>query len=153
MQFRVPQNIQMEDKIIGPLTVIQFGICILGGGPAFLLITSTAIPSPINYLTGITVALITAFFALGKFNDQPMYRFFKFALAYIFRPKVRVWHKTGGDAPLIKASEHMEVKAKTRNAKIYTRADIEKLAAIIDTRGAAIQKGIVPPKSPSQKQP
>jgi hypothetical protein len=151
MQFRVPQNIQMEDKIIGPLTVIQFGICILGGGPAFLIITSPVIPVPINYFAGITLALITAFFALGKFNDQPMYRFFKFALAFIFRPKVRVWHKTGADIPLIKASEHLEVRAKTRNAKVYTRADIEKVAAIIDTRGTAIQKAVIHPAPPRQK--
>ena len=37
MQFQVPQGIDMEDKIVGPLTLIQFLYLLVGGVIDYLL--------------------------------------------------------------------------------------------------------------------
>ena len=39
MQFKVPQFIDMEDKIVGPLTLKQFAYILGAGGFSFLLWT------------------------------------------------------------------------------------------------------------------
>ena len=31
MRYKVPQNIDMEDRIVGPLTMVQFVIVMIGG--------------------------------------------------------------------------------------------------------------------------
>ena len=36
MQYKIPQNVQIEDKIVGPLTLKQLGILGFGGATAYL---------------------------------------------------------------------------------------------------------------------
>jgi PrgI family protein len=142
MQFRVPQNITMEDRIIGSLTAIQFAILVIGGGISFLLLTSTTIPKPINYLTGGIMGLFTVFLAVGKFNGQPMHRFLKYIISFIITPKTRFWHKAGmADATLIRQAEHAQTDNQKRTTKTVRKTDIEQLAAVIDSRGKI---GMVP---------
>lgn len=136
MQFQVPQNITMEDKIIGPLTAIQFGIVIVGGGIAFIVFTSTALPSPFNTIGGLFFALLTVVMAIGKFNDQPMYRFFRFIIAFILAPKTRVWRKVGAESRLVKETQVEDSKRRTSSKRV-TRQDLANLSKIIDSRGQA----------------
>lgn len=143
MQFRVPQNITMEDRIIGTLTAIQFGILVIGGGFSFFIFTSTSIPSPFNVILGGLLAVITVVLAIGKFNDQPMYRFFRYMIAYIFTPKTRVWHKGGVEPILVKPSGRVVDTHHGQSAnKHVSKHDFEQLAALVDSRG---EIGSLPP--------
>jgi hypothetical protein len=141
MQFRVPQNITMEDRIIGSLTAIQFGILVIGGGFSFFVITSTSIPTPLNFILGGLLALLVIVFAIGKFNDQPMYRFFRYLIAFVFTPKTRIWHKGGADPILVKPSSHANPAHQNHAVKNVSKHDFERLAALVDSRG---QTGGVP---------
>ena len=142
MQFQVPQNITMEDRIIGPLTAIQFGIVVLGGGASFFVFQSRGIPSPLNAVIGLFLALLTVIMAIGKFNDQPLYRFTRFIVAFIFSPKVRVWHKGGGEEKvLVLPNPHNQNKQATRVVKNFSKHDIARLATVLDSRGTV---GVAP---------
>jgi hypothetical protein len=141
MQFQVPQNIAMEDKIVGPLTAIQFGIVIVGGGFSFWLYSATWIPAPLNVIIGVFGALITAILALGKFNDQPMYRFIKYIFAFLGSPKTRIWRKSGPEQKLISTVKQEEQQVKQYGQKSVTRKDLARLAEVLDSRG---QSGAVP---------
>lgn len=141
MQFRVPQNIAMEDRIAGPLTAIQFGILVVGGLLSFLVFTSTSIPSPINKVVGGTLGLLTLTLSIGKFNDQPMYRFFRFVIAFIATPKIRIWHKSGAEHQLIKQSVHHNTGPTHGTARKMSKEQLASLAAVLDSRG---QYGMVP---------
>lgn len=144
MQFRVPQNITMEDRIAGPLTAIQFGIVVIGGLASFLIFTSTSLPSPLNQALGAGFALFTLLLAVGKFNDQPMYRFIRYIILFIISPKTRVWRKTGTAEPtLVSPSKHEETQAARTPARKLTKSDIAGLAAVVDSRG---QYGVLPPE-------
>jgi len=136
MQFQVPQNIAMEDRIVGSLTPIQFGIVVLGGGFAFFVFTSTSLPSPINQAGGLLLAFFTLIMALGKYNDQPMYRFIRYIISFIFTPKIRIWHKSGFEAPLIRPNPNIVHKEQTHTVKNISREDIARLAVVLDSRGA-----------------
>jgi hypothetical protein len=135
MQFQVPQNIMMEDRIVGPLTIIQFLIVVIGGGIAFFVLNQTSLPTIISRGGAGGIALLTVILAIGKFNDQPMYRFFKYILAYIFAPKTRVWHKNGGEVMLIKQSEHRKDESHLHAPKRVSSEDIAQLATVLDSRG------------------
>jgi hypothetical protein len=141
MQFQVPQNIAIEDKIVGPLTAIQFGIVLVGGGFSFWLYSATWIPKPVNTIIGITGGLITAIMALGKFNDQPMYRFVKFIFAFAGSPKIRIWKKSGPEVKLVR--EHVETTEEKPvfGQKRVSKRDLARLAQVLDSRG---QTGTVP---------
>ena len=126
----------MEDRIAGPLTVVQFSILVVGGGLAFLFLNILII-NPINKILAGIVAFITVILAIGRFNDQPMYRFFKFIILFIMAPRVRVWHKAGGDnIALVKPSQNKKHQDTTQVVKHVSKADIARLAAVLDSRGS-----------------
>lgn len=152
MQFQVPQNITMEDKIVGPFTAIQFGIVLVGWGLSFFIATSTALPGILGKALGIFLALLTFVFAVGKFNDQPIYRFFKFFFSFLFKPKVRVWHKKGTEVHLIQYNPNAKAKDARHPVKNVSKKDIERLAIVLDSRGASgVVPKIEPPKSVDSK--
>lgn len=147
MQFRVPQNIAMEDRIAGPLTAIQFSILVVGGMVSFLVFTSLTIPNPLNKAFGALLGLITFTLAVGKFNDQPMYRFFRFIIAFVTRPRTRVWHKGGAEVQLIKPNQHKQDDGPRVSARQLSKAELASLANVLDSRG---QQGMLPKPAPKE---
>ena len=135
MQFRVPQNIAMEDRIVGPLTAMQFGILVIGLGIAFLIYSSLSLPDLIREGGGAFFAILTITLSVGKFNDQPMHKFFRFIIAFATSPKVRVWRKTGKEVGLIRPAPINTTEDQHHVVKNTSRKDIARLAAILDSRG------------------
>ncbi len=94
MQFSVPQFTEVEDKIIGPLTIKQFGI-IFGGG-VFVFIAFTLTKSmAVLIISGLFFGLPTLGLAFGKLNGRPIYNMLGNLLAFITSPKVLIFHKQG----------------------------------------------------------
>lgn len=91
MQFIVPQFIDVETKIIGPVTPKQFVILIIMAGLIFL-----------SYkLADFTLFILEAIFLFGigitlcfvKVNSQPVY-YFLISLVQVFKkPSIRVWKR------------------------------------------------------------
>ena len=141
MQYQVPQNITLEDKIVGSLTIIQFTIVVLGGGLSFFVGTSPTLPAPLNEMFGGVLALCTLVLALGKFNDQPMYRFLRHIISFVIAPKVRVWHKGGGEITLVKPNLQVAKEQTVHTVKKISKQDIARLAVVLDSRGS---QGVMP---------
>ncbi len=97
-KFIVPQFIDNEDKILGPVTVRQFVLSLVGAFAIFLefKIFTTAV---FVLLAVITVALVGSFGFL-KVNGQPFHIFFLNFIQTILRPPIRVWDKNPDDAEL-----------------------------------------------------
>ncbi len=96
MQVPVPQFIDVEDKIIGPFTLKQFGFIFAGGLliAAFFRIFHLSV---IFFLLALPVAIIFAGVAFGSFNGRHIYQNIPVFLQFAFSPKVLVFHrdKTG----------------------------------------------------------
>lgn len=98
MKYTVPQFIDVEDKIIGPLTTRQFLILLLTAGLMFLdfklfdfgLFLATAIPT---FALGGT-------FAFFRVNGQPFHFFLLNMVQTLKRPALRVWDKEYSDEEL-----------------------------------------------------
>jgi len=103
MQYSVPQFTDVEDKIIAGLSFKQFGILFGVGVLVFVFysISKSVVAAIILLVFGGVPALAVAF---GKINGRPIYRNFFSLLAYVGKPKIYVFHKSGPtDTPAIKA--------------------------------------------------
>ena len=147
MQFKVPQNISMEDRIAGPLTMIQFIILVLGAGVAWLEYNILSVFGSISSFIAVFIFCVAAFLAVGQFNGQPMYKFFRYMLMFALTPRTRVWHKVGGPVNLIRPTVEVVKTVTAHDRKQFSKDDIARLAAVLDTRGGA---GL-PPKAPAKK--
>lgn len=91
MRFNVPQFLEIEDKIIGPLTLKQFGYMLAGG--AILFILYQFLRFWLFVIIGAPVALL--FFALAfiKVNGRPFVSLLGAFVNFLFKPKLFVWKK------------------------------------------------------------
>lgn len=97
-KFVVPQFIDKEDKILGPITVRQFLICLGATFVAFLEYRILTLPYFIAMF--VPTAGLAGVFAFLKVNGQPFHIFFINFLQTTVRPKLRVWHKELTDSEL-----------------------------------------------------
>ena len=92
MRYQLPQFIEVEDKIFGPLTFKQF--LYVGGGSALAFIIWTLIP--IKIVAVIIAAPVLLFFvalAFFKYNDRPFISTVENSVKYFFGPKLYIWQK------------------------------------------------------------
>ena len=89
MQFQVPQFIDIEDKIIGPLTLKQFAYIAVGGFVLFLLYY--LLQFWLWLMIGSIVGLFIAGLAFFKYNGRPfmvlVFAFFN----YFWQPRLYIW--------------------------------------------------------------
>ena len=92
MQFRVPQFIDMEDKIIGPFTLKQFAYLLGAGGFAFLF--WTILPHFIAVLVIVPVSGLFIALAFVKVNNRPLLDMIESALTYYMSSKIYTWKQS-----------------------------------------------------------
>ncbi|MDB4940402.1 MAG: hypothetical protein JWO40_827 [Candidatus Doudnabacteria bacterium] len=92
MQYPVPQFIDIEDKIIGPFTLKQFGF-FFGGGILVVVIFKIFQFGIVFILLGVPIALLTLFISFGKFNGKPMYEGIPIFIKFLSAPKVMIFQK------------------------------------------------------------
>ncbi|HYF04587.1 MAG TPA: PrgI family protein [Patescibacteria group bacterium] len=92
MQFPVPQFTDVEDKIIGSLTLKQF-IIIGGAGLALFLIYTLFKDVLILIFTGLLVMPPALFLAFYKHSGRPLYSMIPQILRHYTSAKVMVFHK------------------------------------------------------------
>ncbi len=95
-QFVVPQFIDAEDKIIGPLTARQFVELLVTG---LLMFTLFKLLSFVWFLViGIPVFSIGVILTFVRVNGQPFHMFLLNLIQSLKKPKLRVWDKRLTDA-------------------------------------------------------
>ena len=105
-KFIVPQFIDNEDKILGPVTVRQFVLSLVGAGTIF--VEYKLFTTPYFILMGIITAGIVGTFGFMKVNGQPFHIFFLNFVQTMSRPAIRVWDKRPTDAE-IRALIHPQI--------------------------------------------
>ena len=91
MKYQVPQFVDVESKIIGPLTLKQF-IYVAGGiGACFLLLRF--LPFLIAILVSIPIAGFAGALAFYKVNGKPFERIIEVAVAYYSSSRFFIWKK------------------------------------------------------------
>ncbi|HBA36649.1 TPA: hypothetical protein DCZ15_02110 [Candidatus Falkowbacteria bacterium] len=132
-QFTVPQFLDVESKIIGPLTTRQF-----------LIILAAAIIMAISYrlfdfslflVIAIIITIIAAVFSFVKVNSQPFHLFVLNAIQTVRRPGLRVWNNR---LVAIEQEEKLDIIKpgyEPETKKEYKTSRLAELALIVDTKG------------------
>jgi hypothetical protein len=89
MQFQVPQFIEVEDRIFGPLTFKQFVYCAGGAGAAYLLwrLFPTYLAGPLI----IGVGGLAAALAFMQWNGRPFILAIENGFYFLVRSKLYLW--------------------------------------------------------------
>ena len=90
-RYQVPQFIEVEDKIFGPLTFRQFVYLAGGAGACFLL--WRFLPNFIALFLIIPVAAFAVALAFYKMNGKPFIEVTEAAFKYVLGHKLYIWKK------------------------------------------------------------
>lgn len=135
-QFSVPQFIDAEDKIMGPITVRQFLILIVVALISFLTwkLADLALAGILIFLW-VGSGLVLAF---AKINGQQFHIFLLNVIKTKRKPGLRVWHKEYSSEELkmysVGGTKKFETKLVAR--KEVKRSRLSELSLMVNTGGA-----------------
>lgn len=138
MQFIVPQFIDIEDKIIGPISVRQFITMLVGAGAVY---TDYELVWRLNNnfwffaIFAVIIFGLTMVFAFLKVNGQLFHQFLLNLLIAMRDPKMRVWNKHTGHLPAKKEAK-VDLPQVTPAKPPLRAPTLNRLALIVDTGGA-----------------
>ena len=91
MQFKVPQFLEIEDKIFGPFTFKEFAYLAGGGGICFVLYKAIGLFwgfIPILFVAGLA-GLLTFY----KPNNKPFVNMLEAGFAFLLQDKLYIWKR------------------------------------------------------------
>jgi hypothetical protein len=138
--YKVIQDIEAEDKLVGPLTLKQFiyagiaaisiYICFLGLTKHFLYVIAIFLP----------VGLISGFFAFPWGRDQPTETWALAKIRFLFKPRRRIWDQSGTkELVSITAPKKVEDNYTNGLSQTEVKSRLSALASTIDSRGWAVK--------------
>lgn len=135
MQFNVPQFIEVEDKIIGPLTLKQF-LILLGGGLICFFYWSIFKTNAFFFVLLLPTVVLFAMIAFGKFNGRPLLSNIGSMIGFFFTPRLRIYQRTGEKALLLvkKAPSPKEGVTSPDQQAVVSR--LRRLAYFLDQKTA-----------------
>ncbi len=101
-QYQVPQFIEIEDKIFGPLTLKQF--IYLAGAGGLILIFFSLLPLWLTVIFGIPVAALGAALAFYQVNGRPFIFVLEHAFGYLVGSKLYLWMQRDSKAQVQQAA-------------------------------------------------
>lgn len=103
MQYQVPQFIETEDKIIGPLTLKQFLYFAAGAGIIFVLFFF--LKFFLWFIIAIIIGIVAAALAFIKINGRPLPKILMAAIGFYVKPRMYLWQRAQQSAERIETEE------------------------------------------------
>lgn len=120
MRYQVPQFIEVEDKIFGPLTLKQFVYLAGGGGLSFLVYVFVG-NLILALIPILIIMIISSAFAFYRINNKPFVDVVESAFKYYFGGKLYIWKKENKIKP-------ESTKAAIKQAKNYASVMVPKIS-------------------------
>jgi hypothetical protein len=138
MQFAVPQFTEVEDRLIGPLTLKQF-LVLLGTGGVVLFFWSVLGPSLIFFILAAPVAIVGIASALGKYNGRPMFAYLMPFAAFVSSTRVMIFKREIATINVSKSQLKKEDTSKQKQSPESlepAESRLKKLAYLLDRKTA-----------------
>ncbi len=133
MRFTVPQFIEHEAKIIGPLTFRQFIFIGVAGAICFILYFT--VPFYIFLISCFIFGGGAIAFAFLKIGGRSLFTVFGNFLKFNISPKIYIWKKTAAPIKVFKREEiKREEIEEELPLKIAEKSRLKKLKAQIETK-------------------
>jgi len=134
MRFKVPKDVDIEDRIAGPLTLKQLGW--LGGGVGICIVLWKMLDFQLFVVCAIIILGLTAGFAFVRPYNQSLLGFCGSVLMFLSKPKQYFWRRIGINFPRQKKTgdkENPDLLPLVR--KGLPTAEIEQVAQTLDAGG------------------
>ncbi len=135
MQFVVPQFIDVENKVLGPLSVRQFIIFMVTAG--IIVILNQLMDFFYWVFAAIIVLCIAFMFAFVKINGRGFHYFLLSLFQTYRRPQLKIWQKDDQRYLIKKEEPILRKKGYVPLEKgLLTSSRLAQLALVVDTGGA-----------------
>ncbi len=136
-QFIVPQFIDVEDKILGPVSVRQFIIFLVGAGliaGSYQILVKLANQTGAFIFSAIGIFIFIMAFAFIRINGRPFHVFLLSVLQTIKNPRMRLWNNVVNERLQYRTEPPPPPPIPTK--KPLQETTLAKLALLVDTGGA-----------------
>jgi PrgI family protein len=131
MEYQVPQFIEVEDKIVGPLTLKQF--IYVAGGAGLCIVFFVYLSKIVAILLSLPVAALAGALAFYKINGKPFVEFLEAGFGYYTRSKLFLWKRADApETPAVTAESAPTAPSTTKGAPRLTRGKLSELAWSLD---------------------
>lgn len=138
--YKLMQDIEAEDKILGPLTLRQFIFALVTAFLGYICFVLVAQGLLFLLILFVPPTLFCAFFAFPFGKDQPTELWALGKINYWFKPRKRIWNQSG-------VKELVTITVPKKIEHVYTnglsqtevRSRLNALASTIDSRGWAVK--------------
>ena len=141
-QYKVPQDVEADDKLLGPFSFRQFVYLLIAGG---LIALSVALFQlfPLLVIIPLPFILLLGALALPLKKDQPMETYLAAIVSYYLKPRTRRWTPGQRETTItITAPKKKDDDTRTRDITGEEATHrLSFLADIVDTEGYAIKGG------------
>ncbi len=144
--YKVPQDVEADDKLLGPFSFKQFIFLIIAVGMVALAWGLFSVLPPLAIIP-VPIALFFGALALPLRKDQPMEVYLAAVISFILKPKQRLWRADGIERMVEVIAPRIEEK---QYSKGYDQAEVNRrlsyLATLVDTHGWSV-RGVSNPNS------
>ena len=150
MQFQIPQFIEVEDRIFGPLTFKQFFYIAGAAGCAF--VAWRLLPFYIAVVVIVSVGAFAAALALFEWNGRPFILALEYRFYYLVNTKLYIWsHERKQKAVKVAIKENRPL------AEVYvprlSDSKLHDLAWSLDIKERVQQMGVRDSSMPGTTEP
>ena len=138
-QYKVPQDVEADDKLIGPFSFRQFVYLLIAG---FLIALAVGLFRLFPLLAIIPIPFILFFLALALplKKDQPMETYLAALISYYLKPHTRLWTPGQKESTILITAPKVVETVRTRDISGEEATHrLSFLADIVDTEGYAIK--------------
>ncbi len=132
MEYQVPQFIEVEDKIIGPLTLKQF--IYIAGAAGLCIVFFVYLPIVFALLFSAPIAALAAALAFYKMNGKPFIEVMEAGFNYYTGSKLFLWKHEEPKAAAAPAAPVATEPSPARGAPRLTRGKLDDLAWSLDVK-------------------
>lgn len=141
--YKVIQDVESEDKLLGPLTLKSFIYAAIAGTSAFIEFRLLLIGTPLKWLFILLFAgpmLLFGVLASPLGRDQPTEVWLLSKIRFSLKPRERIWDQEGMSELVTVTAPKKEERHLTKDlSQTEVRSRLKTLASTLDTRGWAIK--------------
>ncbi len=142
--YKVPQDVEADDKLLGPFTFRQFIYLMIVFGMIVLAVALFQV-FPLLAIIPIPIALFFIILALPIKKDQPMETYLAALLSFYIKPHKRFWVPGQSNSTILITTPKKTEISRTRNITEEEAGHrLSFLAAIVDSEGRAIKNASSP---------
>lgn len=138
-QYKVPQDVEADDKLIGPFSFRQFVYLLIVAGLIALAVGLFQI-FPVLAILPLPPVLLFLALALPIKKDQPMETYLAALVSYYLKPRTKKWTPGQRESTILITAPKIVEDVRTRDiSEEEATHRLSFLANIVDTQGYAIR--------------